>query len=302
MANNTLLAVVTFPSDVFYPVGVTTVGVFIRKGIPHPKQQNVLWARALQDGLLKSKRKRLPNPRAENDLEEVRGLTKAFIRDPDLSVTTIDQFQRAAPVGHEDSRVELVPEAYLTQRQSTVEEISASLEVSIRNTFAYLVKINRAKLPGGDSPTSPLPQRTASWKRFAAEDIFRLQRGHFHSISDLDPGKFVTISRISDDNGFVGFFDIPEGAEEWPVGTITVSTVTGDAFAQPVPFIATDNVVLLTPKEEFGGFTPASLTFAAQMLSNVKWRYSYGRQCYQGRFAKIEFVMPVTPDGNLDYP
>ena len=55
LAGNTLLAVVTFPPDVFYPVGVTTVGVFIKKGVPHPADQNVLWVRALQDGLLKSK-------------------------------------------------------------------------------------------------------------------------------------------------------------------------------------------------------------------------------------------------------
>ena len=88
---------------------------------------------------------------------------------------------------------------------------------------------------------------------------------------------------------------------EWPAGTITVSTVTGDAFAQPVPFIATDNVVMCTPKVAYNGFTPASLTFAAQMLNMVKWRYSYGRQCYQSRFSKTEFTLPVTGNGHLDF-
>ena len=60
LAENTLLAVVTLPNDLFYPVGVTTVGIFVKKGIPHPKDQKVLWVRALSDGLLKSKGKRLP--------------------------------------------------------------------------------------------------------------------------------------------------------------------------------------------------------------------------------------------------
>jgi hypothetical protein len=41
--------------------------------------------------------------------------------------------------------------------------------------------------------------------------------------------------------------------------------------------------------------------FAAQMLNLVKWRYSYGRQCYQRRFAKTEFIMPVTESGRLNY-
>ena len=113
MANHTLLGVVTFPIDVFYPVGVTTVGVFIRKGVPHPRNQNVLWVRALSDGLLKSKGKRLPRPRATNDLERARSLIKAFIHSPNLPVDNVDQFQRATPVDFSDSALELVPEVYL---------------------------------------------------------------------------------------------------------------------------------------------------------------------------------------------
>ena len=93
LPNHTLLAVVTFPPDVFYPVGVTTVGVFIRKGIPHPPNQRVLWVRALTDGLLKRKGKRLPHTRTTNELESVRSLAKAFIHDPTLPVQTVDQFQ-----------------------------------------------------------------------------------------------------------------------------------------------------------------------------------------------------------------
>ena len=53
LPNHTLLSAITFPIDVFYPVGVTTVGIFIRKGIPHPLEQKVLWIRALSDGFLR---------------------------------------------------------------------------------------------------------------------------------------------------------------------------------------------------------------------------------------------------------
>jgi len=34
LEKNTLLGVVTFPEDLFYPIGVLTVGLFIKKGIP----------------------------------------------------------------------------------------------------------------------------------------------------------------------------------------------------------------------------------------------------------------------------
>ena len=93
-----------------------------------------------------------------------------------------------------------------------------------------MVAISR---PSRSLPPPPPPD--SGWREFVAGEIFTLERGHFHSISDLDPGDYVTISRISTDNGFVGLYDIPDEAREWTSGTITVSTVTGDAFAQPRP-------------------------------------------------------------------
>ena len=54
LTRHTLLSVVTFPPDLFYPVGVHTLGVFIKKGAPHPREQKVLWIRAINDGLGKA--------------------------------------------------------------------------------------------------------------------------------------------------------------------------------------------------------------------------------------------------------
>lgn len=68
------------------------------------------------------------------------------------------------------------------------------------------------------------------WQKFKVTDIFDLHRGDFHSIANLDPGPYLTISRIATDNGLVGLYNKPDGAKIWPAGVITVSTVTGDAF------------------------------------------------------------------------
>lgn len=300
LAGNTLLSVMTLPPDLFYPVGVTTVGIFVRKGIPHPPNQNVLWIRALNDGLLKRKGKRLPNVRADDDLASVYSTAKAFLQNPTTRVETIDQFQRATPIDWADKALELVPEVYLTQQAPSGVVIANALKESVRLAVAYLVKIDR--IPAESMmPPRLLPLENPTWRRFTAEEVFIIQRGHFHSIADLDPGDCVTISRVSSDNGFVGFYDMPDGAHLWRSSTITVSTVTGDTFVQPVPFIATDNVVMCLPRPEYQGFTPASLAFAAQMLHNVRWRYSYGRQCYMTKFAKTQFLMPVIDDGDLDY-
>lgn len=294
LPHHTLLSVVTLPIDLFYPVGVTTVGVFIKKGRPHQKTDKVLWIRALTDGLLKSKGKRLPNPRAGNDLDRVRNLLRAYIHNPSHPVENRHQFIKATPIDFSDPRLELAPEVYLDQAKPQKDQIARSIETHVRDIFSYLIKTDSAilapeLLPSGDksSPASP------TWKSFNVTTLFNLKRGSFHSIANLDPGSYPTISRTSTDNGFIGFYDKPDKAVLWKPGVISVSTVTGDAFIQPVPFIATDNVVLLTPKAEYDHVRLTTLMFITVMINEVKWRYSYGRQCYRTKFATTEVMLPV---------
>ncbi|HEV8605864.1 MAG TPA: N-6 DNA methylase [Tepidisphaeraceae bacterium] len=305
LPHHTVVAVVTLPGDLFYPVAVTTVGLFIRKGTPHPMEQNVLWVRALSDGLLKSKGKRLPSPRAKNDFETVKNHLRAFLPNPSYQTPNIHQLIKAAPLDASDKLLETVPEAYLDQAEPTEAAVIEGMEAQARELFAYLVKINVALLKP-ELFATPQPRtrpRFGKWRAFHVTELFELKRGHFHSIADLDPGQYATISRVSTDNGLVGFFEKPTKKKTvvvWKPGTITVSTVTGDAFIQPVPFIATDNVVLCVPRKERQGIRLTTLFFVQLMLNFVKWRYSYGRQCYKTKFAATEIMLPVTANDELD--
>ena len=299
LRKHTLLAVVSFPIDVFYPIGVTTVGVFIVKGIPHPPEQNVLWIRAEGDGLLKSKGRRLPNPKASNELCESMPVLTAFLHNPSHPVPNVLQFYKAIPIDMDDRQVELVPEVYLDQSKPTPDELFGIIEENLRNLLAYLVKIKQAKL-AMSSVAQPKPFGTTAWKSFAITELFNLKRGHFHSIAALDTGTHPTISRVSTDNGCVGFYDIPEGASVWRPKTITVSSVTGDAFLQPTPFIATDNVVLCVLHSQFQHLQLSSLIFIQAMMNHMRWRYGYGRQCYKTKYAKTEIWLPVSEGGKLN--
>ena len=261
----------------------------------------MVWIRALSDGLLKSKGRRLPNSKTPDDLAKVKNVVKAFIRNPSHPIPKVFQFQQAVPIDFNDPSLELVPEVYLEQEQPTRKAIIEGLEDGVRRAFSYLVAINKAvikgDLIGGDQMPSIEPFQ---WREFRADDMFTLKRGHFHSISSLDEGQYPTISRVSINNGLVGFYDIPEAAKVFPARTISVSSVGGDAFVQPVPFIATDNVVVCAPKGKYCNLSVSSLYFIALMLNMVKWRYSYGRQCYKTKFATTKFFLPITRAGELD--
>jgi len=142
LKENTLLSVITFPEDLFYPVGVHTVGVFIKKGISHPKDQNVMWIRSLNDGRLKSKGKRLPNKKASNDLEKIKDDLKHFIINQSTKIKNIEEFQKACPIDFEDEILELIPENYLDEKIPSMEEIQRRTEQTIRDYVAYLIKSN----------------------------------------------------------------------------------------------------------------------------------------------------------------
>jgi len=140
LQNNTLLAVITFPSDLFYPIGQHTIGIFIKKGISQPKGQNVLWIRVMNDGLLKKKGKRLPNSRAMNDLINAQRNLKNFITDPTTNIENIPEIQKAAPIDFSDKSLELVPETYIDIRSPSLVEIENGTESMIRECVAYLIK------------------------------------------------------------------------------------------------------------------------------------------------------------------
>lgn len=134
-------------------------------------------------------------------------------------------------------------------------------------------------------------------KRFQITELFELERGHFHAIDRLEKGKYPTVSRVSTDNGIVGFYSKPPKASVFPSGILTVSTVTGDAFIQYTPFIATDNVVMCVPKKTY---RLSTLIYIQLLLNKVKWRYSYGRQCYKSNFQKTTIFLPIRTDKEID--
>ncbi|MFH1741881.1 MAG: N-6 DNA methylase, partial [bacterium] len=120
LSHNTLLAVVTFPGDIFYPVGMPAVGVFIKKGVSHSSEQHVLWIRAVRDGFVKSKKKRLRNPKEPDDLSTVSSELRAFITNPSRRIADTIQVMKSAPIDLEDEEVELVPEVYLEEQPPLV--------------------------------------------------------------------------------------------------------------------------------------------------------------------------------------
>lgn len=139
--HNTLLSVVTFPEDLFYPVGVFTVGVFLKKGIPHPKEQKVLWVRAITDGHTKKKGRRLmPDMPIEDFLSESKDFIRSFISNPNIKIESRPKLIKESLIDWSDPRLELVPEVYLDDNEITKERIEKEMRFLIKEVAAFKIK------------------------------------------------------------------------------------------------------------------------------------------------------------------
>src|SRR5258706_2307185 len=143
-------------------------------------------------------------------------------------------------------------------------------------------------------PSPKIKPPVIKWESFNITEIFNLDRGDFHSIASLNDGKYMTISRVSDNNGVVGYFDRPKKAKLYERGTITISTVGGDSFVKLDTFMATDNEIVCSAKKKW---RLSTLFFMCFMLNQQKWRYSYGRQCYKEKLSKVNIELPINHNG-----
>lgn len=141
LKSNTLVSVITFPEDVFYPIGVHTLGLIIKKGIPHTQSQKVLWLRALNDGRWKKKGKRLEHPKAKNDYPIILPILRSFIQNQQgIDLPSVPAFQRVCEIDFSDKELELVPEVYLDENPITPEEVRDGIEQLIRDQLAFQIK------------------------------------------------------------------------------------------------------------------------------------------------------------------
>jgi len=303
LESNTLLAVITFPPDLFYPIGVHTLGIFVKKGIPHSPAQNVLWIKAMDDGLTKSKGKRLPESGVQNDLKKVKDVLRAFLVNPQYNVENVLNFQKACPMDCTDKMLELVPEAYLDDALPTKEEMNRSTDQLIREAVAFLITnhdyveknidiISNNAIPK-KSETKDILQ-TPCFKAFKISDLGDIKPGTYHATKkELEDGKCPLISCGEYANGLIGHYDIPSQHQFSDTLTIAYNGKPLTTRFHPYGFGAKDDVAVFINNMEL---KPTTLIFIGMMINAKSWRFSYGRKCFNRKLEKQTIFLPVNEE------
>jgi len=320
LKKHTLLSGITFPFDLFYPIGVHSVGIFIKKGVPHDKKQNVLWIRALNDGFLKSKGKRLPNSKIENDFEKIRGVLTSFLINPTINVDNIQELQKACPIDFNDKMLELVPEVYLDEEKPSEEKIKLDIDYCLRNLLSYLINSDKEKdfreniIDKENIFSSDAKGKTSNIevKEIPISDIFEtpIDTGFYHVSGSLDDGDIPLISCSSINDGVETYVDVEDQIfvkkrnKDVAIKTTYDKSITIASDGMPLStfyhyykFCAKDNVLVCFPKEEYK-FT--TIMYLISELNRLKWRFSYGRKAYKNKIDKIKIFIPMDENDNID--
>ncbi|MBI2652593.1 restriction endonuclease subunit S [Candidatus Woesearchaeota archaeon] len=176
------------------------------------------------------------------------------------------------------------------ERLATLEIISPD-DFKTKINFSELNKrLNPKRLP-----VSPISYKTEK-KEFLLSDLFDIVTGDYHSINDLKEGKIPLISCSEFDNGISGFYNIPLDKTYKNMITVTYDGRPLTAKFHDYHFAAYDNVGILLPKKKYRKET---LLFVALLLNIERWRYSYGRKCYNQKIKKLKLKLPVK-ENNLN--
>ena len=117
-----------------------------------------------------------------------------------------------------------------------------------------------------------------TWKDFCLGDYFEIKKGKRLTSDEQTEGSTPYIGAIDSNNGIANYIG-QDAIHEGNTISLSYNGSVGEAFYQPRPFWATDDVNVLYFREENGvAFNKYIALFVCADLRQEKYRYSYGRK------------------------
>ena len=122
---NTVLSVISFPNDLFYPqASVEPVIVIIKKGVKHTEGTRTLFVRITDDGFTKLKKRRLPHG-GPSQLNLLENDIKSFLSGgPVNEIPGLIQIKYIDP---SDGHLEIIPQQFLDNSELDIRKLQDSM-------------------------------------------------------------------------------------------------------------------------------------------------------------------------------
>lgn len=165
---------------------------------------------------------------------------------------------------------------------------------------AWVNQANVEMYDGAGAPYTPKPSpdlATSRWQPVKLLSMFSLRKGKRLTKANMTIGNIPFIGSTDSKNGItamIGQTPIHDG------NTISVSYngSVAEAFYQPTPFWATDDVNVLYPNFDM---TPAIALFLCTVIRQEKYRFNYGRKWHLERMEQSVIKLPTAQAGQPDW-
>lgn len=281
LEEHTLEAVISMPDDLFgKSATVVACIVIFTTGKKHPAKKKVWFSRCKNDGFV--------------TLKHI-GRVDHFSKWPGIKDSLLNSYFSKIEVPgisilkEVTSDSEWCAEAFIETDYDDVHELD--FESTIKDYLEFLH-------PEIEPETKKV--NTENWLEFSYESLFRISRGLRVLNRDLQPGETPLIRCIKDNNGVTDYINLPP-IFEGNVITVNYNGSVGEAFYQPVPFFATDDILVLSPiPEQFPTFNSKIGLFLCSVIKLERFRFHYSRKWNIERMKKSTMRLPVLSDGSID--
>mgnify|MGYP002859149867 CR=1 FL=1 len=287
LQNNTLLAVISLPEDLFYPTAAPTSIMIARAHIPQNVNEDVFMARIWNDGFEKLKGKRVEIkgsqlPEVLSCFDEFK-TKKAFKSNIAISIKASNLLN-----GEEFSPQQWLPQPPINNDELKVYEKTAIL--SIFQAVSTIPELGDEVLNNFGISMTALPMLPLNSIKSIA-DFFHVVNGKSSGEKNYNEGSCPYISSGDSINSIIRLVS-EEKEEVFSNGGITV-TAFGQAYIQPWRFMARGNggssVRILLPKYNM---SLNELLWFVTQINTQKWRFFYGRMAIKSRLEKLLVISP----------
>lgn len=134
---------------------------------------------------------------------------------------------------------------------------------------------------------------TSNWKWFRYDEIFEIKKGKRLTKEDMEEGNIPYIGATDSNNGITAYISNNRYIHDGNTISLSYNGSIGNAFYQPVPFWATDDVNVLYPRFSLNKYIAM---FIISLLEKEKFRFCYGRKWHMDIMKSSTIKLPVNED------
>lgn len=153
------------------------------------------------------------------------------------------------------------------------------------------------KTPNPFQHNKNLTLEPSNWSTFTYEELFEIKKGKRLTKANIKPGNTPFIAATEYNNGYREFISQTPNHKGNTI-TVNYNGSVGEAFYQPIPFRASDDVNILYPRFKLNVYIGI---FLCSIIKQEKFKFSFGRKWHSERMKQSEIQLPVDTSGNPDW-